>query len=323
MAFVICKKESEDKAMKQQEFYEQIKQVVEELVGQDYHVSLSQIEKVGFGQLNVLFIRKEEQLMMPIIYLQDYYIRFQRGEEIQTLARDIVTKYAQKSKYQEKIVEDFDFLNQKEQIKQRIFFRCVSTEQVPSSIPYREVLDFSIVYGILVSYNKNSTTFITITEDIKNRYSWTEEELFQLSMENTCRLFPEQMQSMVEILSREFPDMANTLENDTIGCTVISNRFNFYGFSVIFYPRVLVRLAEEKGGNLVIIPSSVHEALVLVDNGMVDTVEINQTIRFVNHTQVLEEEQLSNQAYYYDRETKKLYFMEDVKKGGTSTCVKF
>ena len=301
--------------MKQQKFYEQIRQVTEKFLGKGYHVSLSQIEKVGFGKLDVLLIREKEQLIMPTIYLQDYYIRFQRGEEIRILVKDIVAEYVQKSKYQEKVMEDLDFLNQKEQIEQTIFFRCVSAEQVPLSIPYREMLDFSMVYSILVSCNRNNTTFITITEDIRNCYGWTEEELFQLSMKNTCRLFPEQVQSMVQILSREFPDMADALEDDTIRCTVVSNRFNFYGFSVIFYSGVLARLAEEKGGNLIIIPSSVHEALVLVDKGMVDTAEINQTIWFVNHTQVLKEEQLSNQAYYYDRETKELYFMEDVKKG--------
>ena len=301
--------------MKQQEFYEQIRQVTEEFLGKDYHVGLSQIQKVGFGTLDILLIRENEQLIMPTIYLQDYYIRFQQGEEVQTLTKDIVAEYVQKSKYQEKVMEDLDFLNQKEQIEQTIFFRCVSAKQVPLSIPYRKMLDFSMVYGILINQQKDTTTFITITEKFREEYGWTEEELYQLSMKNTCRLFPEQVQSMVEILSREFPDMADALEDDTIGCTVVSNRFNFYGFSVIFYSGVLARLAEEKGGNLIIIPSSVHEALVLVDKGMVDTAEINQTIWFVNHTQVLKEEQLSNQAYYYDRETKELYFMEDVKKG--------
>lgn len=301
--------------MKQQEFYEQIRQVTEKFLGKGYSVSLSQIEKIGFGKLDVLLIKEEKQLMMPTIHLQDYYIRFQRGEEVQTLVKDIVAEYVQKSQYQEKVVEDLDFLNQKEQIEQTIFFRCVSAEQVLLNIPYRKMLDFSMVYSILVSCNRNNTTFITITEDIRNRYGWTEEELFQLSMKNTCHLFPEQMQSLTEILSREFPDMANALEDDTIGCTVVSNRFNFYGFSVIFYPGILARLAEEKAGNLIIIPSSVHEALVLVDKRMVNTAEINQMIQFVNHTQVAEEEQLSNQAYYYDRETEKLYFMEDVQKG--------
>ena len=190
--------------MKQREFYKQIRQVTEKFLGKGYHVSLSQIEKVGFGKLDVLFIRKEEQLMIPAIYLQEYYIRFQQGEEVQTLARDIIAEYVQKSQYQEKVVKDLDFLNQKKQIEQTIFFRCVSAEQVPLNIPYREMLDFSMVYGILVSCNRNNTTFITITEDIRNCYGWTEEELFQLSMKNTCRLFPEQMAPFSALSLQEF-----------------------------------------------------------------------------------------------------------------------
>ena len=65
------------------------------------------------------------------------------------------------------------------------------------------------------------------------------------------------------------------------------------------------------------------EAILLTDSDMAKVQELNETIVTVNETQLTEQERLSNQAYYYDRETKSLYFMEDYKKGERGVCVKF
>lgn len=313
--------------MEQQEFYEQIKHVIEELLGEDYYVSLSKIQKIGFGQLDVLCIKNRKQSIMPIIYLQDYYIRFQQGKEVRMLAKEIVTEYFQKSMYQEKALIGLDFLNQKEQIEQQLFFRCFPTNQVPLDIPHKEMLDLSIVYGILIHQQKDATTFITITEKLREEYGWTEEELFDLAMENTPNLFPESVRTLREMLTSILSPMEQTSSfhnnKSKYEMLILSNTANFYGFSAVFYPNVLEQLAEERKENLIVIPSSIHEAIVLADLKEVTIQELNETIVTVNETQLKEQEQLSNQAYYYDRETKSLYFMENYKKGERQVCVKF
>lgn len=50
---------------------------------------------------------------------------------------------------------------------------------------------------------------------------------------------------------------------------------------------------------------------------------LNETIVTMNETQLKEQERLSNQAYYYDKETKSLYFIENYKKEERQVCVKF
>ena len=126
--------------------------------------------------------------------------------------------------------------------------------------------------------------------------------------------------------SRSHGDIAEALgriEHDGPRLTVVSNRFHFNGFSAVFYPGVLDELAGAEGGNLVVIPSSVHEALVFADDGNMEAEHINGMIMEVNHTQVLEEERLSDRAYYYDRDRRELFFMDDYRKGDRSVCVKF
>ena len=149
-------------------------------------------------------------------------------------------------------------------------------------------------------------------------YHFTEEVLFQLAMENTPNLFPKSVRTLQEISS--FPNHNNKSKYEML---VLSNTTDFYEFSAVLYPNVLEQLAEERKGNLIVIPSSIHEAILLIDSEMTKVQELNKTILEVNHTKLKEQERLSNQAYYYDRETTSLYFMEDYKKGERGVCVKF
>ena len=315
--------------MKHQEFYERIKQAVKELLGKTYFVGFFQIQKVGREQQEALFIRKETQPIFPVIYLQEYYQQWEQGKEIEALAKDLVLEYRQKSFSKTIPSDDFKVLSQQETVKQKIFFRCVSKEQIPSDIPYREMLNFAILYGIFIKYQKETITFVTITKNIMEYYHFTEEVLFQLAMENTPNLFPKSVRTLQEMIASilspmeqisSFPNHNNKSKYEML---VLSNTTDFYGFSAVLYPNVLEQLAEERKGNLIVIPSSIHEAILLTDSEMAKVQELNETILTVNETQLKEQERLSNQAYYYDRKTKGLYFMEDYKKGERGVCVKF
>lgn len=314
--------------MKHQEFYERIKQAVKELLGKTYFVGFFQIQKVGMEQQEALFIRKETQSIFPVIYLQKYYQQWEQGKEIEALAKDLVIEYTQKSSSQTIAADDFKVLNEQETIKQQIFFRCVSKEQIPSDIPHREMLNLAILYGIFIKCQKETITFVTITKNMMEYYHVTEEELFDLAMKNTPNLFPESVKTLQEMIASILSPMEQTSSfpshnKSKYEMLVLSNTANFYGFSAVFYPNALEQLAEERKGNLIVIPSSIHEAILLIDSEMTKVQELNKTILEVNHTKLKEQERLSNQAYYYDRETKRLYFMEDYKKGEREVCVKF
>lgn len=199
-------------------------------------------------------------------------------------------------------------------------------------IPHRNLLNLSLVYGILVNKEKDSLTSITITEELMNYYGWNEETLFQLSMNNSCHLLPKQTLSMLDTLLKTLPNNKE-LDSDTInqmkkeetagsGLMVISNSACSNGFASIFYPGVLAKLAEQKGSNLIIIPSSIHEAIVFADYGEIETEELNNMITEVNSTQVMEEEQLSDEAYYYERNSNLLFLMKDYKEGNRNFSIK-
>lgn len=86
---------------------------------------------------------------------------------------------------------------------------------------------------------------------------------------------------------------------------VVTHEGRVYGAVAALYKGVLNQLAEKLGSDLIIIPSSVHEVLVLPKDESYRSAEIwNRMVREVNETQLEGEEVLSDHIYLYCKETK-------------------
>lgn len=84
---------------------------------------------------------------------------------------------------------------------------------------------------------------------------------------------------------------------------VMTNRSMLYGAAGILAKGIFPRFASEIGDNFYILPSSIHELLLIPDQGGLDPEELGQVVREVNRTQVAPGDRLANHVYYYDRET--------------------
>ena len=85
---------------------------------------------------------------------------------------------------------------------------------------------------------------------------------------------------------------------------VLTNTEKFYGAAAIIYGKDKIRdLAEKEGSDIVIIPSSVHECLLLPYDKSLSLELLNVMVNEVNALEVKEEEILSDHVYMYDRQT--------------------
>ena len=87
---------------------------------------------------------------------------------------------------------------------------------------------------------------------------------------------------------------------------VLSNVKRVHGAICMLYPDVLENLAQEEQRSFYILPSSVHEVILLADTGSGLPGELKAMIAEVNSTQVAPEEVLSDSLYYYDFTDKKV-----------------
>ena len=87
---------------------------------------------------------------------------------------------------------------------------------------------------------------------------------------------------------------------------VLSNKSKLNGSGCIFYHNLLHNLCERLECDLYILPSSIHEVIVLPVSGREDYHEMNNMIQDINRDQVAKEEVLSDHFYYYNYSSEKL-----------------
>ena len=83
---------------------------------------------------------------------------------------------------------------------------------------------------------------------------------------------------------------------------VISNTEKTFGSAGICDKELLSKIAKEHNSNFVIIPSSIHECIIHLDNDP-NMKEYNAMVREINATEVAPEEELSDYAYFFNKDT--------------------
>ncbi len=84
------------------------------------------------------------------------------------------------------------------------------------------------------------------------------------------------------------------------------------GASVLYYPGVTKHLGDLVGGDYFVLPSSIHEVLILPDRGQTDPKELARMVKEINETQVLPEERLGNRVLHYRADLQKLQVAADM-----------
>ena len=74
----------------------------------------------------------------------------------------------------------------------------------------------------------------------------------------------------------------------------------------MLYPGMIANFAEQRGKDIIILPSSVHEVLLLEDTGEMDFVALMKLVKYINGTEVPMEDILSERVYEYNLEKKEI-----------------
>lgn len=256
----------------------------------------------------------------PTIYLEEFYQRSQEGESMDELVQDILDFYGvvkcEKSWNTDRI-EHYDA------IQDKIVFKLIHTEKnraLLREVPHIELLDLSIVFYALLDINSQGTATMMVNNEHLKCWDVTKEDLLTLARRNVIRLLPAELftmrQAVDEVLRLAPGEKKNLLKvplNDEDDFMyVLSNPLRSFGAACIAYPEVLDMAGRVLGEDYYVLPSSVHEVvLVPASRGMAPD-EMNAMVVEINETQVAEEEILSNHAYLYKRDAKKLILQNSV-----------
>ncbi|BFK89655.1 DUF5688 family protein [Blautia coccoides] len=192
-------------------------------------------------------------------------------------------------------------------VKDQILYKLVSKNATEfSGRPYMPYLDLAIIFFIALDITDDGLLSIPINNDLLRVWDVDTKALMACAQKNTPNLFPlsfESMDSMIE----EHSDEISLQDNENyLPCFILSNETRCFGATSILYDGVLHLIRGLLKKNYFIIPSSIHELLILPDDGTKDKDYFRETICFVNEKLVAPDERLSDHPYYYDRSLGKL-----------------
>lgn len=311
--------------MKYEDFVEEIKSRMEVKLGKDYTVSVAELLKNNSVVQRQLVIQKSGSSISPRIHLQGQYERYMEQPErarLDELTENIIQLYESQELMMNETIKQTMWLNDYGYVKDRILYKLVNTkdnQEMLTHIPHIPFLDLSIVFYICISEMEEGRMTAPVTNQHMEHWKVTADELYQAAGKNTPEKMPVRFCTMEEMIFGVNKDLEANSEDewgdklfmpelcDEIPpLYVLSNIVGIQGASTILYPGTLKKCAESLQKDLVILPSSTHEVLILPYEEETDIEELSHMVRAINVSDVPKEEWLSDHVYLYRREDDKV-----------------
>lgn len=290
-----------------------IKSAMEAYFGEGVRVLVQMVTKNNGWILTGLTIMDKTSNLAPTIYLDGYFNDYSCGELMSDICKRILKVYEEN-----KVTDNFDvsMVTDFGRARNRICCKLINAERnagLLADAPHVLVEDLAVVFYILATRDEFGTGTITVRNNILEMWNITVEQLYQLALENTQRLFRGRVSSMLNVMteiladkldmenSNEFFDMM--ADDMAIPMFVATNTSKLNGATVLLYDNLMKKFAEKIGGSFYILPSSVHETLFIPCSDEMDIEYLRDMVSTVNATEVSEEEFLSNNVYRYNADT--------------------
>ena len=250
-------------------------------------------------------IRKGREKISPTFYVDRYYEDYSRKKiTVDEIAKEIVKQLKSIKKRE----FDCDFDSGIENYGSGITYRLISAQKnkkLLSETPHIPFLDMAMVFAIVFNNTDAGVETVRINNSLMESWDISTKELYDLAKSNTPRLFPYRIESLASVMKKCFDDeiFDDCMCNPDI--FILTNSQGVYGATTILYPGMTEKITSLVGGSYYVIPSSVHEILIMPDAGDSFSEELNDTIKLINNEHVLDEEVLSDRAYFYEEKEKR------------------
>ena len=258
-------------------------------------VEKQEILKNNDVKLIGLAFRKEGLCAAPVIYLEEYYKRYCMGASMETLVEHLLRRSEQTPP-----VPKWDYENILDFTKVRPFviYKLINARRnqaLLKKVPNLPLLDFAIVFYVMIPVNETENCSVLIHNVHMNDWKLPISVLYECAKENTEKLCPYVFHSLSEYVENYTGEYVPDSE-----LYILSNEMGLNGAAAILYPDVLKKIYDKIGGSYYLLPSSVHEFLIIRKECGNSPETLKRIVWDVNENHIAPEEYLSDSIYYFD-----------------------
>lgn len=243
-------------------------------------------------------IREDEHDVSPLLYLDDYYIHYQNGELLENIIRNIRADYDKKVQMAAVKIPN---LQEFENIRGRVIYRLVNYEknkEILEDCPHIRLYDLAVTFRWVARIDDVGVSTSLITNKQVKEWGVSVNDLVLAARQNTPRLFPAKIIDMEEMLAGM---VSFILYPNAIPMYILTNEQELNGASALLYGDILKDFANKKGSDMYILPSSIHEVIMVPADRIDDPKGLSSMVHEANTTVVSTGDVLSDSVYYYDR----------------------
>lgn len=299
--------------MTYEKFMEQVKEQILSFLPEEYanaDVTIQEVTKNNDQKFRAMCIKRPEDRIIPNVYLDGFYRMHQNGRDMGSILTAIARTH------QESIIESTEWQSFRaedyESIKGGLYVTALnrdSNQNYLKDAVHKEIPDTDITAVVRVlceSRKEVGTASFLVKKNMLEMWEITGEALYEQALKNTERLFAPEMINIKDVLFSCNEEETKSKELLPYEQYVLSNVAKLNGATVMLYPNLLQEIGEATKSNFFILPSSIHELILVKDNGEMSAEEFQRMVMEINRTQVAPEEVLSDEVYSYDYRQQKL-----------------
>lgn len=299
--------------MESKKWLEELLEHLRKQLGSEYQVEKADSRRKSENpdDISISVQKAGEREGIMINLLPETMEALEQGGDVTPAAEALFREYEE---HRKRLLKSVFYTGSFQDVQETIFYALESrtAEQDFSRIPHKAYLDMEIVFYMMAE-SENRTFYHLVRNQDTERWGVGVEELWQAARKNTPGLLGMEILTCREVLKRaELENAESFVERIAAGLEksekirtpafILTNDFDMFGTSAILYEGVLERTAAVWNDDLLVIPISISDTIILPSSKSENSVEEWQaTIRETNREMPSEEKTLTDSVYFYDR----------------------
>lgn len=286
-------------------FVQKVVEAVTEHFQDEREIRVEKVMKNNGMCLTGIAMSGKKNTAVPTIYLEQLFEQYEDGISFEEIMEHIFKVYEEKTD----IEVDITYFTDYKVMRNKIMFKVIHYERNLSlfeKVPYIKWNDLAIVFYFIMKIERIGTGTVLIQKDHMKAWGVSADDLYKAAMVNMKRDMEEELISLQRLIAKTKQEDEEDLQTKcdleaNVPMYVLTNKEKMFGAATMLYSEKIRELSKSLDDSLFVIPSSVHELILVPQKDVENVAWMKRVIQEINRTELDQEEVLSDSLYYYDR----------------------